>query len=894
MNLRTRIKVIFLLFICYSLQDNPYVIDIKSIKEEKNTLTMELENIYDRRCPDNTSQIKKASVYVEAWDSRVLQFRLNDSEEHRWEVPVYNPNARIYFEPISFKDTGFRYGDDPFGFEIEDPVTNQVFLSTLRGNNNNVTFCDKIIEFGLWFPAEYIFGLGERATESFDLCEGEYRKCYYTSFNRDAAVSLDDGKEPGGKNVYGHHSFYLLKYKSGYFTGVFFLNSNAQDTIVERDSEGIKVSHKTIGGIVDFYFFYPGKAEEVIKNYHSFIGRPYLPPFWALGFHQCRWGWKTLEEVKGVVKKFEEKDIPLDVVWGDIDYMKDFVDFTIDDVNYKGLKEFVEDLHKKGMYWVPIIDAGLKYDEEDYYYIEGEKMNAFIKSARTKETLMGKVWPGHAVYLAWMTNDASKLWHMGLKNFSKLVDYDGIWLDMNEASTFCDGECPIVVGEGDFVYSYEEDPHDYKEFDNLPYLPGNRSLLWKAISPTGYHKVDPEDDSYGDKFYKEYNLHSLWALHQANATKKSFIEIQKRRPFILTRASFAGIGRHSSKWLGDNFSKWEDMRYSIIGIYNFQLFGVPLVGADICGFIGDTNEGLCARWMQLGAFYPFSRNHNINSSIPQEPYNWDSVAKAGRNAIRQKYSILRYYFTKLFDVSRHGGTLIKPLFFDYPNDRKIFEYRNKAFMIGPALMVAPVLEPNVTYFKTYLSNENWFNLFTNKQILKHNPKTTEGKEVELYDDFDFVNVLLRGGNIIPFQDAINGRLRKAKTLDHLLLEVIVAPDANGEASGNIIFDKEDEIDPIDTKQYLEIELTFSMAKKEINVKSSGEYRSDKEAAKFKRLSILGAESMSAIKKACIHGSGIKDVAVGTYYSDKRKLSFYLSNDTYWSDIEKITFGNNCG
>eukprot|EP00826_Nyctotherus_ovalis_P021366 TRINITY_DN1688_c0_g1_i11.p1 TRINITY_DN1688_c0_g1~~TRINITY_DN1688_c0_g1_i11.p1 ORF type:complete len:843 (+),score=232.08 TRINITY_DN1688_c0_g1_i11:71-2599(+) len=833
----------------------------------------------------------KASLLFESLDERVFRIKITDSQAERWEVPIYNPDARKYYKQHLIKDMGLTYTSPPYKFELADPRTKQVFVATTDTTDTTLYLSDKLIEYGLWFPGDAIFGLGERVNPSFELCDGPYRDCTYTSFNKDIDMPVDRGHPPGGKQSYGHQSFYMVRLKNKQFVGVFFLNSNAQDTIIKRRSTGINVNHKTIGGIVDIYFFYPGAAEEVIKSYHSFIGRPYLPPMWTLGFHQCRWGWKTLDKVKSVVKEFGKADIPLDVVWADIDYMQDFKDFTVNNVTYKGLGEYVDQLHTMGMRWVPIIDAGLKYELNDIYYKKGEEMNAFVRSAYTKKTLIGKVWPGYAVYPAWMNVNASILWYMGLQNLYDQVKYDGIWIDMNEASNFCHGECGLDNTEGTDGTVHGADPHDPKEFDNLRYYPGDASLLTKAISPSGYHVVT---DPYGDKFYKEFNLHSLWALHQANVTSRFFTNVQKRRPFIMTRANFAGIGMFSSKWLGDNHSTWEDMQYSIIGMFNYQLFGIPLVGADICGFIFNTTEELCARWMQLGAFSPFSRNHNVNNAKDQEPYNWPLVAKAGRNALRQKYSILRYYYTKLFEVSLHGGTLVKPLFFDYPEDDKAYEYRNKVFMIGPAVLVVPVLEPGAMKVTTYLPNQNWFNLFTAEQIYYFDPKAKEGKEITLKAGFDYVNVLIKGGNILSFQEALKEKVKRVAVLDNLPLEVVVAPDEKGEAKGNMIFDSEKAVNPIASKEYTEITFEFSMKTMKMNINTTGKYRMNKQVENFNTLTILGAESMAHVRYACIRGKSGKLASIpGVYLSAAKKLVFHQNNGIYWGNIVCIAFTNNC-
>ena len=202
------------------------------------------------------------------------------------------------------------------------------------------------------------------------------------------------------------------------------------------------IQHRTIGGIIDSYIFYPGSAEEVLQKYHAYIGRPYIPPFWSLGYHQCRWGWKSLKVVEQVIAKFEQKDIPLDVIWSDLDYMMNYLDFTIDPKRFAGFGEFIDKMHTKSIRWVTIIDPILKYDDNYKYYAMGKEMGTFVKSAFTKQFLIGKSRPGSTVSPDWYNPNSTILWHKGLEDLHNMAKFDGIWLDKNEVSQGCDGECP--------------------------------------------------------------------------------------------------------------------------------------------------------------------------------------------------------------------------------------------------------------------------------------------------------------------------------------------------------------------------------------------------------------------------------------------------------------------
>lgn len=872
-------------------QNNPFYVDKSSVVERDYGIDMTLRNHHvhspnpDPFVTAANPEIKLAFASFEALDKRVLRFKMSDARLARWEAPIYNPDKFKDFEKLPIKQMGMKYYDNPFSFEVADPVNKVGMLSSF---NSSLKFYDKYIEFGMRFPTQRVFGMGERVTPDFELCTGR-TDCIYTTFTKGATSPLDKGVPPGGKNMYGHHPFYLLFLKQGLFVGILFLNSNAQDTLLHKFPDGsMEITHKTVGGIIDYFIFYADKSEVVLRKYHALIGRPYVPPFWSLGFHQCRWGWKSLKVVEQVVARFEQSDIPLDVVWSDIDYMKEYADFSIDPVNYAGLGKFVEKIRKRDIHWVPIIDAGIKYGKDDPYYVLGEKMNTFIKSAVKKRTLVGKVWPGAAVFPDWYHPNSTLFWHKGLGDLHAQAAFDGVWLDMNECSIFCHGECD-PNGESHVVDA--ADPHDPHEFDNLPYTPGNRTLIHRSISMTGYHYAENE---YGHNFHKEYNLHSLWAVGESKATYSFLKEKIRKRPFVVTRASFPGSGMYTSKWLGDNHSTWEDMRYSITGLYNSQLYGIPLNGADMCGFSGDSNEELCLRWMQLGSFYPFSRNHNTRRRKPQEPFIWPSVAKASRNAIRQKYSILRYYYTKLFEVSLYGGSLIRPLFFDWPTDEKAYASKNETFMIGSAIMVAPVLYRGVRQVHPYLSNENWYDLFRRNALLKHDPSRKEGKTITMDGNLEYVNVLLRGGNIIPFQNALVAQPRRVTSLNFLPMEMIVALDHHGQAQGTIIVDDDSITDPLVNDNYRYMRLSFVSGSKELTVSVTGNYGASASFEAFAGLSIWGAQEMAEIRTACVLSKGgEKKMIKGSYDNVRGILSFRERLRVRWPDISSIQLGATC-
>ena len=327
------------------------------------------------------------------------------------------------------------------------------------------------------------------------------------------------------------------------------------------------------------------------------------------------------------------------------------------------------------------------------------------------------------------------------------------------------------------------------------------------------------------------------------------------------------------------------------------MYGMPLVGADMCGFMGDTNPELCARWMQSGAFYPFSRNHNDIHSRDQEPYVFgEAVAAASRNAIRQKYSVLWYYYTKLYEVSLFGGSMMRPLFWEFPNDAGAFEKTKFMWMIGSALLIPPVLHEGLTNTYPYCPNEHWFNLRTFTQVYTYKPGRQDGEQITLPGGWDYVNVLLRGGSIIPFQDALTAKVRRTEMLFTLSTELIVAPDHNGKAEGTWIVDDGTSLNPIERKAYRYHRFTFEMAAKKLQVNLLNDYDAQpKGCEEFFKLTIFGAESWTSVRNACISTKDGKKINVaGSYDSQKKLLTFAkLNSDIFWKDIESVQFDNSC-
>ena len=600
--------------------------------------------------------------------------------ESRWEVPdsLFGKTRDDY---------GMRHAWNRFKLSNN---TNMEFASIkdasdkyISTQDTSLIFTEYYLEMGFVIESQNIFGFGERMRE-FELTPGNY-----SSWSNGRDNHYDKGEE--GNHSYGDHPFVLFKLKNS-FGGIFFKNSNAKSLEYSRHrSTQSLLTFRAAGGVHDYFFFFGESAESVIKAYHGVIGYPYFPPFWSLGFHQSSWQCNETKRVNEVLKGYDNANMPLEALWLDIEYMNSYRNFEVNTTRFENIPNLAQALHQKKQKLVTIVDAGFEANKDYSYYRQGTEQKLFIKSANSAsfdENLIGRVWPGKLAFVDFACPESTEFWVNGLTGLWTATNTDGIWIDMNEVTTFWDGECLDDKSESAQAKSYLFDPT------------GKYKMQTMSLSLDGQHWSTNDTEK---ALNIEFNQHSLYGTLQAKATYDFWIKgtkLQGKRPFVLSRSTFAGAGKYTSHWLGDNFSRWNYLAYSVSGIMNFQMFGIPHVGADVWVFHEKFDQEMCGRWMQLSVFYPFARNHyNLTDNgkeflPPQEPYNLqDKFKETSRKAIQQRYSFLRYYYTQLFEISKSGGTLVRPLFFEFPSDKNVYQNYESTFMIRSALKATPVMAP---------------------------------------------------------------------------------------------------------------------------------------------------------------------------------------------------------
>ena len=454
-----------------------------------------------------------------------------------------------------------------------------------------------------------------------------------------------------------------------------------------ESSEYYIVSHEK--GFLDYYFF-PGETpSDVVKKYTGLTGTTPLFQRWIYGSHQSRWGYCSQDEILGIAEAFEKNEIPCDVIHMDIDYMDGYRVFTFDKERFPDTKALSETLADKGIKLISIIDPGVKKDEDYFMYREGMEMDAFAHDAQGA-VYENAVWPGTSVFPDFSREDVRKWWGEKTKI---LLDHGirGIWNDMNEPASF-------------------------------------RGPL-------------PDDVKFAAGAHDE--IHNIYGHLMAKATYEGLLEQDNgRRPFVLTRAAYAGSQKYCGGWTGDNHSIWAHLTLSLEQICNLSLCGMAMCGSDIGGFGSDVTPELLVRFYQAAVFAPFFRNHSAVGTRRQEPWLFDEKTRdAVRKTVRLRYRFIPYIYDLARECERTGEPIVRPLVYEYPHDKMVRNICDE-YLLGKFVLAAPVTAPGKFAREVYLPEGEWYDYETNE-------KYTGGKYILADAPLDKVPVFIRAGAILP-------------------------------------------------------------------------------------------------------------------------------------------------
>lgn len=445
-------------------------------------------------------------------------------------------------------------------------------------------------------------------------------------------------------------------------------------------------------GNLDYYLIAGTHMTEVVSGYTYLTGTTPLPQFWTLGYHQSRWGYDSADVVREIAKKYRKLQIPCDTIHFDIDYMDGYRVFTWNEADYGRPGDVLKEIAKDGFKSVCIIDPGVKLDAGYEKYDEGIANDYFAKNT-DGSVYVNAVWPGDSVYPDF-GSPAVRSWWAENQKYLIEIGCSGTWNDMNEPASF-HGELPK-----DIVFMDEDRPSTHAA------------------------------------------MHNVYGHLMAKATYEGLKNADGKRPFVITRACYAGTQKYSTVWTGDNQSLWAHLQMAIPQLCNLGLSGLSFAGTDVGGFGADCTPELLCRWVQVGAFSPLFRNHSSNGCIYQEPWQFgEETVAVYRKFVELRYRLLPYIYDLFWKGEKDGLPLIRPLVLHYEEDENTWNL-NDEFLLGEQLLIAPVVTQGTTKRMVYLPKGSWYDFFSGKEY--------QGNSYYLIDaPIDTCPVFAKAGSIIP-------------------------------------------------------------------------------------------------------------------------------------------------
>lgn len=493
----------------------------------------------------------------------------------------------------------------------------------------------------------------------------------------------------------------------------------------------------------DLYLLSGGNENAICKEFRTLIGRSYIPPKWAFGLAQSRWGYKTEEDVREVARQYKEHDLPLDMICMDIDYMQDYADFTVNKERFPDLAKLSADLKAQGIRLVPIIDAGVRIDSNDPTCTEGLEKGYFCKKA-DGTPFVAAVWPGKAYFADFLRPEVRE-W-FGHK-YKALTDcgIEGFWNDMNEPALFYSPE-RLRAFLNDMAALREKDNIEQEEFF-LRVVGGAMGLMNSPADYVSfYHEVD------GQKVRHD-QVHNLYGGSMTRAAGEAFADLRPgQRTLLYSRSSFIGSHRYGGIWLGDNNSSWAQLLANIQMMPSVQMCGFLYSGADLCGFSYDTTPDLALRWLEFGLLTPLMRNHSTVGTRMQEYYRFPEVLPAVRNMIRLRYALLPYLYSEFMKAALENTSYFRPLAFDYPDDPDAREVEDQ-LLLGEGLMAAPVYVQNAHGRHVYLPES--MKLLRLRAVDDYDEEILSAGHHYIRCALDEMLLFLRPGHIVPVAQPAN-------------------------------------------------------------------------------------------------------------------------------------------
>lgn len=549
--------------------------------------------------------------------------------------------------------------------------------------------------------SEHFYGLGDKT--------GFMDKRHYTyeMWNTDNPAPQVDSFQALYKSIP-----FFMSLTDNHVYGIFLDNSYKSVFNMGQESEEYYYFGAAAGNL-DYYYISGETLAEVLSGYSYLTGTCPLPQKWTLGYQQSRWGYTTQEDVEEIASKMRALDIPCDSIHFDIDYMQDFKVFTWNEKRYHGdAAGYLRSLAERGFKPVTINDPGVKMEKGYSIYEEGVEQGYFAKTPEG-EVYINAVWPGDAAFPDFGDPKTRKWWG-DCHSFLLDKGVRGIWNDMNEPASF-KGPLPE-----DVVFTDEDRETDHRR------------------------------------------MHNLYGHLMAKATYEGLKKLDGRRPFVITRACYAGTQKYSTCWTGDNHSIWAHLQMAIPQLCNLGLSGMPFAGTDIGGFGSDTTEELLLRWVQVGCFSPLFRNHSAMGCRQQEPWQFgERAVEIYRKYVKLRYHWIPYLYDLFWEEERTGAPILRPLVYHYERD-KTAQTCNDEFLFGESILVAPVVSQGSVKRMVYLPAGEWYDYWTGEKVA--------GESWIIRDaPIDICPIYVKAGSVIPTMEPM--AYVGEKEQETLLLEV---------------------------------------------------------------------------------------------------------------------------
>lgn len=535
------------------------------------------------------------------------------------------------------------------------------------------------------------------------------------------------------RSFYGAHNFLVI---SGGKTFGMFFDYPAAITFdigyTREDSLTVSCENPDL----NLYVIEGDSILNIVKQFRQMIGRSYIPPKFAFGYGQSRWGYKTADELRSIVKKHRDNHIPIDMVYMDIDYMEDYKDFTVNETRFPDFKSFVDEMKSQNIHLVPIIDAGVKIEDGYDIYEEGCAKGYFCKR-EDGSNFAAAVWPGRT-HFPDVLNPAARAWFGSKYNTLISQGIDSFWNDMNEPAIFYSDEG--VKGLKDTINEMYEGKREFSSFEV-----GERTASL-SNSPEDYkgfyHNVNGQ-------MIRHDKVHNLFGFNMTRAASEAFEKIAPGKRFLMfSRSSYIGMHRYGGIWTGDNMSWWSHILLNLKMMPSLNMCGFLYCGADLGGFGCDTTRDLLLRWLALGIFTPLMRNHSAFGTREQEFYRFENPDDF-RHIIGVRYRLIPYIYSEFMKAALNDDMYFKPLAFDYPDDEMARQVEDQ-LMIGNEIMIAPVYTQNATGRYVYLPEEMKFIKFLPDGSLS--AETLEKGHHYVNIALNEVPLFIRKGKAIPVTD----------------------------------------------------------------------------------------------------------------------------------------------